>query len=106
MPGAGQYCPHIPAAKERFNKTDYKFWVGKHKEEKKKEMDKSGALPSPASLSPMNHTLTTFDRIESDLKKPIKVKHFGLDSRFEYTRTNKKKIVEKRPDPSSYNTMM
>ena len=31
VPGAGQYCPHLPAAKDRLDKTNYKFWVGKHK---------------------------------------------------------------------------
>ena len=54
----------------------------------------------------MNTTLGTFDQISEDHKKPDKRRHFGGDSRFEYTRTQKKKIVEKRPSPSAYNTML
>ena len=53
----------------------------------------------------MNTTLSTFDQIAEELKKPSKKKCFGSDARFEYTRAQKKKIVEKRPAPSAYNTM-
>lgn len=53
----------------------------------------------------MNTTLSTFDQLAVDNKKPSKKLYFGSDTRFEYTRPNKKKIVEKRPAPSEYNTL-
>ena len=53
----------------------------------------------------MNATFTTFEHIEKKANKSNeKIKGFGTDARFEYTRPEKKKIVEKRPDPISYNT--
>jgi hypothetical protein len=33
VPGAGNYSPHDNVTKDRLNKTDYKFWVKKHKDE-------------------------------------------------------------------------
>ena len=61
--------------------------------------------PAPGTHSPMNTTLHTFDQLSKELDKSTKVKNFGGDARFEYTRENKKKIIETRPAPSSYRTL-
>jgi hypothetical protein len=88
------------------NKTDYKFWVKKHKDEETSFLKRDEIKPAPGTHSPMNTTLTTFDQLATEFKKPTKVNYLGKDAKFEYTRENKKKIVEKRPDPSSYTTTM
>jgi len=67
-------------------------------------LKRDSVKPAPGTHNPMNVTLDTFDKIEKNNKAESKVQHFGLDSKFEYTRAQKKKIVEKRPDPSSYRT--
>jgi hypothetical protein len=104
VPGAGNYCPHPISPKVKENKTDYKFWVDKHKKEHDKFFQRDSVKPASGTYSPMNVTLTTFDRLANETAKPTKKQYFGSDARFEYTRQNKKKIVEKRPDPSSYAT--
>lgn len=86
------------------NKTDYKFWVKKHKEEAESFLKRDSVKPAPGTHSPMNTTLTTFDQLATEYTKPTKKHYLGTDAKFEYTRENKKKIVEKRPDPSSYTT--
>ena len=62
--------------------------------------------PAPGTHNPMNMTLNTFETIQKSQEKPSKVNHFGLDAKFEYTRPEKKKIVEKRPAPSNYKTTL
>jgi hypothetical protein len=54
----------------------------------------------------MNAGVRTFERFATEAAKPSKKKMFGCDARFEYTRENKKTVVEKRPDPSSYETII
>ena len=105
-PGPGMHSPHPISPKIRENKTDYKFWVGKHKKEKEVFSQRDAVKPAPGTHSPFNMTLNTFDKVKKDNEKSAKRNHFGLDSKFEYTRPTKKKILEKRPDPSSYTTMM
>jgi len=39
-------------------------------------------------------------------KKNIKTTGFGTDAKFSYERTKKKVIVEERPAPCNYNTMI
>lgn len=104
VPGAGNYSPHDVVPKDRLNKTDYKFWVKKHKDETDSFMKKQLAKPAPGTHSPLNTTLETFDQLADEYKKPSKRHLFGTDAKFEYTRDSKKKIVEKRPAPSSYTT--
>lgn len=60
--------------------------------------------PAPGTHSPMNTTLSTFDQLATEFKKPTKVHFLGTDAKFEYNRESKKKNIEKRPDPSSYTT--
>lgn len=60
--------------------------------------------PAPGTHSPMNTTLTTFDQLAQDLAKASKKQYLGTDARFEYTRAQKKKILEQRPSPSNYQT--
>jgi hypothetical protein len=69
-------------------------------------LKRDSVKPAPGTHSPMNVTLDTFEKLQKDLERPSKVHHFGLDSKFEYTRQQKKKVVEKRPDPSSYRTTL
>ena len=52
--------------------------------------------PAPGTHSPMNTTLSTFDQLATEFKRPTKVHLLGTDAKFEYTRENKKKIIEKR----------
>jgi hypothetical protein len=104
VPGPGNFCPHLPSPRIRPDKTDYKFWVDKHKKEGDVLSQRNSAKPAPGTHSPMNMTLNTFERLEKEHERPSKIHHFGMDSRFDYTRPSKKKIVEKRPDPSSYKT--
>jgi hypothetical protein len=54
--------------------------------------------PAPGTHSPMNTTLFTFDQLALEYRKPSKKKGFGTDAKFEYTRENKKAIIEKRAD--------
>lgn len=54
----------------------------------------------------MNTTLTTFDQLAQELAKPTKKHYLGTDARFEYTREQKKKILEQRPSPSNYKTTL
>lgn len=109
-PGSGTYNPHDSVVKIRMNKTSYKDWLKKHGEEKEKYSKRDASIPAPGTYSPMNSTFTTFDLIEKYNKDHEKSKSkeksngFGTDARFEYVRPNKKLIVEKRPDPISYNT--
>lgn len=105
-PGPGNYCPHDVSPKERMNKTDYKFWIKKHKDEETSFLKRDEVKPAPGTHSPMNTTLVTFDQLATEFKKSTKVNYMGKDAKFEYTRESKKKIVEKRPDPSSYKTMI
>jgi len=49
--------------------------------------------PASGTYSPMNVTISTFDRLANEALKPNKKQLFGCDARFEYTRENKKKIV-------------
>ena len=59
--------------------------------------------PNPASYTPCQSSYNTFDSMSNSPKKEAK-NGFGSDARFPYIRPNKKKIIEKRPDPISYNT--
>ena len=104
-PGAGNYNPHDEVRKMRLNKTDYKFWIGKHKTLDKTLNDRDSRKPSPASYSPKSMTMRTFDTMPVSPKKKKESQFgFGTDARFEYIRPNKKTIVEKRPAPVSYRT--
>ena len=38
--------------------------------------------PAPGTHSPMNTTLTTFDKLQKDFSKPYKVHVEGSDARF------------------------
>lgn len=69
-------------------------------------MKRDSIKPAPGTHSPLNITLSTFERFEKEHEKPSKKHNFGLDARFEYTRPNKKKIIETRPAPSTYRTTM
>lgn len=103
-PGPGSDSPHQISPRLHLDKTDYKFWVDKHNKERSNISQRDAIKPAPGTHSPMNTTLNTFEQLSIEKEKPSKKNHFGLDSRFEYTREIKKKIIEKRPDPSSYQT--
>lgn len=88
VPGSGNYNPHDYVAKIRINKTVYKDWLKKHKEELEKSLKRESVLPSPNTYSPMNQTFTTFDLLEKLEKNSAKSKSkektngFGTDARF------------------------
>ena len=104
-PGPGGHSPHLSSPTMRENKNDYKYWVEKHKKEGQVIAQRDAIKPASGTYSPMNITLSTFEKLQKDSGKPAtKRNYFGLDSKFEYTRPDKKKIVEKRPAPSSYTT--
>lgn len=68
--------------------------------------------PAPGTHTPIPLGYNTFDRImTAELVKRKKndksVSHgFGSDSKFEYTRPSKKKIIETRPAPCAYNMVL
>lgn len=68
--------------------------------------------PAPGTHTPIPCDCITFDRIrtadEARKKKKDKTvfNGFGSDAKFEYTRTSKKKIIEQRPAPSTYNIVL
>lgn len=93
IPGAGNYSPHDVSPKARIDKTDYKFWTDKHKKETETFLKRENVKPASGTYSPMNVTISTFDRLANEFQKPNKKHLFGNDARFEYTRENKKKIV-------------
>jgi hypothetical protein len=43
-------------------------------------------MPAPGTHSPMNMTISTFDRITIENSKPSKKQYFGSDAKFEYMR--------------------
>jgi len=47
--------------------------------------------PASGTYSPMNVTISTFDRLANEALKPNKKQLFGCDARFEYTRKIKRK---------------
>lgn len=58
------------------------------------------AKPSSSSYqTQLNTTIETFDNFKLKDFSKSKKKFFGGDSKFEYTRANKKTIIEKRPSP-------
>ena len=61
--------------------------------------------PSPSSYAPVYRSYNSFEAISKKSPKEKQIKNgFGSDARFPYVRPNKKKIVEKRPAPSRYET--
>jgi hypothetical protein len=53
----------------------------------------------------MNTSLRTFDQLAIEMSNHSKKKCFGTDAKFEYTRENKKKIIEERPDPVAHSML-
>lgn len=92
VPGPGNHCPHPISPKVHLNKTDYKFWVEKHKKQAQTFSQRESSRPAPGTHSPLNTTLNTFDQLSIEKDKSSKKNHFGLDARFEYTRPIKKKV--------------
>jgi hypothetical protein len=95
------------------NKTTHKFWIDKHKKEEDKMKKRRSVEPAPGTHTPIPGDCTTFDRIRTTAegrqkKKDSKVvfNGFGSDAKFEYTRPSKKKIVEERPPPCTYNLVL
>lgn len=90
------------------NKTTHKFWIEKHKKEGDKLQKRKSVEPAPGTHTPIPLGYNTFDRIMTAVlmkrkKKDKDVFHgFGSDAKFEYTRPSKKKIIEQRPTPSTY----
>ena len=68
--------------------------------------------PAPGTHTPIPLEYNTFERtFTADLLKRKKKEKqafngFGSDSKFEYTRPNKKKIIEVRPAPSAYEMVL
>jgi hypothetical protein len=92
-PGPGMHCPHLPSPRIRPDKTDYKFWVSKHKKEGETVSQRDAVKPAPGTHNPMNMTLNTFERLQKQAEKPSKTNNFGLDARFEYTRPSKRRTL-------------
>lgn len=113
-PGAGSCNPHLDVSHLKLNKTTHKFWIDKHKKESTKMLKRKSVEPAPGTHTPIPADCFTFDRIwtaeEAKRKKKSDKKSvfngFGSDSRFPYTRANKKKIIEQRPPPSAYNLVL
>jgi hypothetical protein len=108
----GSYNPHAAVEHVKVNKTTHKFWIDKHKKEGEKLRKRHSVEPAPGTHTPIPLGYTTFDRImTADLARKKRndkssVHGFGLDSKFEYTRPSKKKIIETRPAPSNYNMVL
>ena len=51
------------------NKTNYKFWIDKHKKDKDYWAKKRASVPGPLSYSPCHVEFDTFLRTETILKK-------------------------------------
>ena len=73
--------------------------------------------PAPGTHTPIPLGYSTFDRImtadratrarTASSEKKTRVFHgFGSDAKFEYTRPNKKKILEKRPAPCDHEMVL
>ena len=73
--------------------------------------------PAPGTHTPIPLGYSTFDRImtadratrarTASSENKTRVFHgFGSDSKFEYTRPNKKKILEKRPAPCDHEMVL
>ena len=93
VPGAGNYSPHSLSPIQRMDKSDYKFWVNKHKLENEKIMKRDSIKPAPGTHSPMPSSITTFDQLAVLFRQPTKKRYFGADAKFEYSREKKKVIV-------------
>jgi hypothetical protein len=108
-PGMGSYNPHDDVPNLKMNKTTHKFWIDKHKKDSARSMKKHRSVPGPSNYSPCPLEYNTFNRVAVSApkrKKSLTKNGFGSDSRFPYTRENKKKILEVRPPPSAYNMMI
>lgn len=93
IPGMGIYNPHLSVDKLQLNKTNHKFWIDKHNQTNKFNTSRELIKPNPASYSPTNQSYNTFQRTFCLPKKNKQIKNgFGSDSRFPYTRANKKVI--------------
>ena len=68
--------------------------------------------PASGTYTPIPADCTTFDRIKTAEETKRKKKSqstfhgFGSDARFTYTRQNKKRIIEQRPPPCTYNLVL
>ena len=68
-PGPGKHNPHLEVEHLHMNKTDHKFWLGKHKKEDAYWKKKRGSVPSPFSYSPSPLEYDTFNRIATSQGK-------------------------------------
>lgn len=103
--GPGMNNPHLEVPNLHLNKTDHKFWIGKHKKDSEYWRKKRMSVPGPLSYDHIPLEYPTFRRIqvsEKKKKKPDTKKCFGSDAKFAYDRPSKKKIVETRPSPGAY----
>jgi hypothetical protein len=99
----GNYNPHLSVDRIKQDKTDFKFWKSKHEKMSKLNTSRDLIKPNPATYTPLNQSYDTFQRTFSLPKKnKVRKNGFGSDSRFPYTRPNKKIIVEERPAPWQY----
>lgn len=106
VPGTSNYYPHLEVNKTKVNRSDYKFWVEKHKKESNIQRERDLKKPAAGTYSPLNQSYRTFDHTSrSSSNSSLKKNGFGSDSRFPYLRPEKKKIKEVRPSPASYNTI-
>lgn len=105
MPGPGAHNPHLEVSHINTNKTNHKFWIGKHKKEDEYWIKKRRSVVGPPSYSPIPLEYNTFNRIATSEKKKKKTElrnGFGSDAKFPYDRVSKKKILEVRPAPCEY----
>ena len=62
-PGPGMHSPHLDVPNLHMNKTDHKFWIGKHKKESEYWKKKRGSVPGPNSYDHIPLEYNTFHRI-------------------------------------------
>jgi hypothetical protein len=94
----GAYNPHLEVPHIKVDKTNHKFWIDKHKKEGEKMAKRRSVEPAPGTHTPIPAGYTTFERIMTAgqvkrKKKDMTSTGFGTDSKFEYTRPSKKKII-------------
>lgn len=63
IPGVGNYNPHDEVQKVKQNKSDYKFWIGKHKKMNETFTQRELKKPTAGTYSPKHQSFRTFEQI-------------------------------------------